>query len=189
MRLAALIDNHVRTSPFADIPVLEGLAGFDAWLSRQEKDLLTAAVAIGGDKGKDRLDILDLLHERNLPTPPLIHRTAFVAVDAWIGQGCQILAKAAVCTHVRLGNGVIVNTAAGIDHDCRIADGAHVGPGAQLAGEVRIGSCAFIGTGAVILPRLTIGDGATVGAGAVVTKHVAPGAVVMGNPARPFESI
>ncbi|MFJ6112185.1 DapH/DapD/GlmU-related protein [Dietzia maris] len=43
---------------------------------------------------------------------------------------------------------------------------------------------AFIGGRVIVLPGVTIGRGATVGAGAVVAKDVAPGAVVVGNPAR-----
>ena len=187
--LVALVDNNVRISPFPDVPVLDGLPSFDAWLLNQEKSVLTAAAAIGGHKGKDRIAILDIFHERDIPTPSLIHRTAFVAFDAQIGQGCQILANSAVCTHVQLGDGVIVNTAASIDHDCQIADGAHIGPGATLAGEVKIGACSFVGAGAVILPRLTIGDGSIVGAGATVTRDVAPGKIVIGNPARTLKSI
>ncbi|WP_207423415.1 acyltransferase [Desertivirga brevis] len=44
---------------------------------------------------------------------------------------------------------------------------------------------AWISTGATILPGVTIGRGAVVGAGAVVSKSVAPGDIVVGNPARP----
>jgi UDP-2-acetamido-3-amino-2,3-dideoxy-glucuronate N-acetyltransferase len=43
---------------------------------------------------------------------------------------------------------------------------------------------AAIGSGAVILGGVRIGAGALVGAGAVVTRDVAPGEVVVGNPAR-----
>lgn len=42
----------------------------------------------------------------------------------------------------------------------------------------------FIGSRAIILPGVRVGRGAAVGAGAVVAKDVAPGAVVVGNPAR-----
>ena len=43
---------------------------------------------------------------------------------------------------------------------------------------------ASIGSGVVVLGGVRIGAGALVGAGAVVTRDVAPGEVVVGNPAR-----
>jgi len=55
----------------------------------------------------------------------------------------------------------------------------------RVAKPVTIGANVWIGAAAVILPGVTIGDGAIVGAGSVVTRDVAPGAVVMGVPARP----
>lgn len=42
----------------------------------------------------------------------------------------------------------------------------------------------WIGANAVVLPGVRVGRGAVVGAGAVVTRDVAPGALVMGVPAR-----
>jgi len=45
---------------------------------------------------------------------------------------------------------------------------------------------ASIGSNATILCGVTIGEGAMVGAGSVVTHDVAPGEVVVGNPARPI---
>ena len=47
----------------------------------------------------------------------------------------------------------------------------------------------FIGARAIILKGVTIGRGAIVGAGAVVTKDVAPGDIVVGNPARVIGSV
>ena len=43
-----------------------------------------------------------------------------------------------------------------------------------------------VGSGAQILGPITVGDGARVGANAVVTKDVAPGATVIGIPAKPI---
>lgn len=49
---------------------------------------------------------------------------------------------------------------------------------------VFIGSNVWIGGGAIICPGVRIGDDAVVGAGSVVSRDVAPGAVVVGSPAR-----
>lgn len=182
--LVALIDNRPLPSPIPGMPLLNGEAGLDAWLAqRGGSNNLYAAVAVGGAHGRDRIMLMDLLKERGLTLLTLVHRTAFVAHSAMIGEGCQILAQSAVCTHTSLGRGVIVNTAASVDHDCVIGDGVHLGPGARVAGEVTIGARAFIGTGAVILPHITIGQDAIIGAGAVVTKDVAPSVTMIGNPA------
>lgn len=184
-RLMALVDNRDVISPFSNVPVLKGEIGLDAWLEKRGGgEGLFAAVAVGGACGRDRIELMDLLRRRGLKLLTVIHRAAFVAVDSQVGEGCQIMAQAAVCTHVRLGNGVIVNTAASVDHDCVIGSGAHIAPGARLAGEVIVGERAFIGVGAIVLPRLHIGEDVIVGAGAVVTKSVRAGVTVIGNPAR-----
>ncbi|SHL95660.1 acetyltransferase [Rhizobacter sp. OV335] len=184
-QLVALVDNRVITSPFPGIEVLAGENGLDEWLSRAPITVpLVGTVAVGGQRGADRLQLMGTLQERGIAPTTLIHASAFVAADSVVGPGCQILAQAAVCSHARLGTGVIINTGASVDHDGEISDGVHIAPGARLAGEVKVGRCAFVGTGAVILPHVTIGEGAIVGAGAVVIHDVSSHTTVVGNPAR-----
>ncbi|QXE91537.1 NeuD/PglB/VioB family sugar acetyltransferase [Geomonas subterranea] len=184
-RLVGLVDNRDIASPIPGVPLFVGEAGLDRFLhGRSGSETLIGGVAVGGGRGADRLMLMDLFKARGIALPTFVHRTAFTAFNAVIGEGCQILAQAAVCANVTLGRGVIVNTAASIDHDGVVGDGVHLGPGARLAGEVTVEAFAFIGTGAVILPRVTIGAGAMVGAGAVVTKDVPAGVTVVGNPAR-----
>jgi serine O-acetyltransferase len=87
--------------------------------------------------------------------------------------------------YVAHGFGSVVQ-AESIGRDCTIHQ--HVTVGSQLArpGYPRIGDHVLIGAGAIILGAITIGDDAVVGAGAVVTRDVAPGATVVGNPAKPI---
>lgn len=186
-RLVALFDNRPLPSPFADIPIYLGQSGFTAWLgTRRGAAPPLACVAIGGSRGDERLKIQQELQRQGLEPLTVRHPRAFVATDAQIGKGSQILAMSAVCANAKLGDAVIVNTSASIDHDCQIQDGVHIGPGARLAGEVYIDAFAFVGMGAMILPRVRIGRGAIIGAGAVVTRDVEPGATVIGNPAKPL---
>lgn len=53
---------------------------------------------------------------------------------------------------------------------------------------ISIGADSWICTDAFVGPGVTVGDGAVVGARAVVIDDVAPGAIVVGNPARPIGS-
>ncbi len=186
VELVAIFDNRTIASPFPDIPIFHGEAGLAYWQSScRELPQAGACVAIGGMRGRDRLELLDRLADFGYEPVTVLHPRAFVAAGAKLGRGCQILALGAVCAGATLGDAVIINTAASIDHDCVIGHGVHVAPGATLAGEVTVGDFAFIGTGATVLPHLRIGVGAVVGAGAVVTRNVADGATVFGNPARP----
>lgn len=187
-RLVAIIDNEkLSASPVHGVLTLHGSTELDEWLmhrSIQGIALPFGAIAIGGSRGRDRLVLMDRLKRKGVRPLTIVHNRAFVARDAELGEGAQILAMSAVCSKARIGDEVIINTSATVDHDCVIGDGVHIAPGAKLAGEVIVSKFAFIGAGAVVLPRLKIGEGAIVGAGAVVTKDVMPNATVVGNPAR-----
>lgn len=187
-KVVAVFDSREVAPPFSDVPLFHGESGFNDWKMRcQGEHQLGACIAVGGTRGVERLQLQRWLADNGYPPLTVVHRRAFVAADAALGLGCQILAMAAVCSAARLGDAVIINTSASIDHDCVIGNGVHVAPGARLAGEVTVGNYAFIGTGAVVLPRVHIGDGAIVGAGAVVTRDVPKSTTVAGNPARPTQ--
>lgn len=186
-KLLALFDNNESlTSPFADVPLYFGKQGFQKWQKNQEKSTKNVGflVAIGGDKGKDRVEIQEYLEYYNLIAIIAKHNTAFVADDVEMGLGTQILANSSVCANAVIGRGCIINTGAIVDHECILEDGVHICPGATLAGCVHVGQYAMVGTGAVILPRIKVGTMSIVGAGSVVTKDVPPRVVVVGNPAR-----
>jgi sugar O-acyltransferase (sialic acid O-acetyltransferase NeuD family) len=191
LKLIAVFDNNQDlSSPFADVPLYVGKQGFETWIKRQNfTQSIGFLVAIGGDKGQDRLEITDYLHSYGLVPLLAKHPTAFMAEDVQLGEGSQVLAHASVCVGAVIGRGCIVNTGATVDHECHLEDGVHICPGAHLAGCVHVGCYSMIGTGAVILPRVKIGEQVIIGAGAVVLKDIPSFSVAVGNPAKILRSI
>jgi sugar O-acyltransferase (sialic acid O-acetyltransferase NeuD family) len=114
----------------------------------------------------------------------IVHPSAVVESTVEIGIGTVVFAGTVIQPDTRLGAHVIVNTGASIDHDNTIGDAAHLAPGSRLAGNVTVGEGALIGIGAVVIPGRSIGAWSRVGAGAAVIRDVAPGATVVGVPAR-----
>lgn len=104
--------------------------------------------------------------------------------DVSIGAGTTIDRGALADTVIRRG--------VKIDNLVHVAHGVHIGEhtlivaGAEISGSVKIGRCCQIGPNACIREGLTVGDGAQVGIGAVVVRDVAPGEIVVGNPAEPM---
>jgi sugar O-acyltransferase (sialic acid O-acetyltransferase NeuD family) len=184
LEVVALFDNQPGlSSPLPGVPLYTGLAGFQEWRALGLEDV-GFLVAIGGDRGRDRMAIHALLEESGLIPMCAVHPTAFVAPTAKLGDGSQVLAHATVCVDAVLGRQTIVNTKASVDHETVVGMGAHIAPGATIAGCVEIGDYAMIGAGAVTLPRVKIGADAVIGAGAVVTSDIPDRAVAYGNPAR-----
>lgn len=185
VHIAALFDNaQVEASPLPDVPVYRGLDGLRQWRTQQDAKDVQFLIAIGGDRGRDRLSLQVALEQAGLVARCAVHGTAYVAHGARLGKGCQVLAHAVVGAGAILGDQTIINTAASVDHECRLGAGVHVAPGATLAGCVTVCDGVLIGAGAILVPRVTIGQDAIVGAGSVVTRDVPDNCVVWGNPAR-----
>jgi sugar O-acyltransferase (sialic acid O-acetyltransferase NeuD family) len=184
VEVVALFDNQPGlSSPLPGVPLYTGTAGFQEWRALGLEGI-GFLVAIGGDRGRDRMAIHTLLEENGLIPVRAVHPTAFVAATVKLGDGSQVLAHATVCVDAVLGRQSIINTKASVDHETVVGVGAHIAPGATIAGCVEIGDYAMIGAGAVTLPRVKIGVDAVIGAGAVVTSDIPDRAVAYGNPAR-----
>ncbi len=124
----------------------------------------------------------------------------FVVVlpGARIGADCNICSHVLIENDVAIGDRVTVKCGVQLWDGLRVGNDVFIGPNTTFMNdpfprskfrpakflETVVQDGASIGAGAVILPGLTIGAGAFVAAGAVVTGDVAPGSLVMGNPAR-----
>lgn len=104
--------------------------------------------------------------------------------QVFLNAGCTILdcATVAIGDQCQLGPSVQIYCAE--HHQNPVKRSVE---GLEIAHPVTIGKRAWIGGGAIVLAGVTIGAGAVVGAGSVVTRDVAPGDVVVGNPARPID--
>ncbi|MBF0371340.1 MAG: acetyltransferase [Magnetococcales bacterium] len=184
----AVFDNNPEAiSPFEGVPLFVGKAGFLHWRESWQGGC-DFVVAIGGHRGRDRVELGQFLSSHGLTPLTVHHPTAYLSPSADIAPGCQLLMQSAVGVECVLAQGCIINSRASVDHESILAQGVHVAPGATLAGLVRVGAYTLIGAGATILPRIVVGEGAIVGAGAVVTRDVPDQVVVAGNPARILDS-
>jgi sugar O-acyltransferase (sialic acid O-acetyltransferase NeuD family) len=183
--VVCLVDNNPTARPVGvTLPFVVGLEGLESYLTDHRTEELFGLAAIGGMKGKDRLQIHEWFRGLGIRIPTLVHPACYVAHGAQIDEGAQVLAGAVIGVDAHIGPATIVNTRASVDHDCEVGAGVHIAPGATVAGEVRIGSRSFIGPGAVISSRIALGEDVIIGAGAVVTRNVPDGVVAYGVPAR-----
>jgi sugar O-acyltransferase (sialic acid O-acetyltransferase NeuD family) len=182
--IAVFDDTPDLLSPFPDVEIFQGKTGFERWRKSRDLSETGFCVAIGNPHGRARLQIHDFLIGEGLQPTTLAHPTAWIADDAMIGEGSQILAGANIGVETRLGRECIVNTNASVDHECILGDGVGIAPGATLCGLVHVEVNGWVCAGATIAPRKRIGPDAIVGAGAVVVDDVPGGVTVFGSPAR-----
>ena len=181
---AVFDDTRVLKSPFNDVEIYCGHSEFERWCRYKKVEEIGFSVAIGNPHGRIRLDLHEMLEKKGFRPTILVHPNSFIAENASIGEGSQIMAGAIIAPEVQIGKECIINANSSIDHECKLGDAVEIAPGATLCGEISVGINAWIGAGATILPKIKIGEDAIVGAGAVVTKDVPASVVVMGVPAR-----
>jgi sugar O-acyltransferase (sialic acid O-acetyltransferase NeuD family) len=129
---------------------------------------------------------LGVPHER---FQTLVHPTTYLSRRARIGRGVLIFQNCTVSNSAVLGDHVVALPHTIVSHDCLLDDYA-VATSAVIVGSVaKVGRNCYLGSGCSMLPGVKIGEGSMVGLGTVVLRDVAPGKVVVGNPARVLRDV
>ena len=149
-------------------------------------DVEPSAYVVGVASSEIRRQLATRLEQRGCHPRTVVHPHAIVGPETTLGPGCLVLGGAHVSSSVSIGSHSQVHYNATVGHDTVLHDFVSVLPGANVSGNVVLEDDVTVGSGAVVLQGLRVGAGAFVGAGAVVTHDVAPGAVVVGSPARPL---
>lgn len=135
----------------------------------------------------------------------VLPRRIRIGRKCYLASGAQLTTESTTAT-LEIGDGAVIAPDVRID----FTGGVVLGPEALISEGVRIythdhdtvdfkkvhssnltiGRHVWFGARAMVLASVRhIGDGAVIGAGSIVTKDVAPGAVVVGNPAREVKRI
>jgi len=122
----------------------------------------------------------------------IVAPSAVICADAEIAEGLFVNQMGMILAGARIGRQFRCGQCSYVSHDCEIGDHVTFAGRVSCNGHVRIEDDVFVGSGAVIRDGrpgdpLVIGAGAVIGMGAVVIRSVPPGAVMVGNPARPLQ--
>lgn len=151
-----------------------------------------ASVVIAVADAAVRRKLADRVAAAGLRCGQAVAESAIIGPGVEIGEGAILCHYTTITASARIGRHFHANIYSYVAHDCVIGDFVTLAPRVCINGNTVVEDDAYIGTGAILkqgTPEkpLRIGRGAVVGMGAVVTRDVAPGTIVVGNPAKPLE--
>ncbi len=172
----AFLDDDPKATECNGYPVKGASGDFSAF---SDHDFI---VGIGNAAVRRRIQ--EQLSAAGLNIVSLIHPSAVIGENVFIGPGTAVMAGAVINPCTTIGTGCIINTCASVDHDCQIGDFAHISVGAHIAGTVEVGESTWVAAGATVINNLHITNDCMIGAGAVVVKDISEPGTYVGVPAK-----
>lgn len=108
--------------------------------------------------------------------------------DLMHGDNCFILENQTIQPTVRIGNNVMVWSGNHIGHGSVIGDHVYIASHVVISGHCNIGQRCFLGVNATVKDFAMIGNDCFIAMDASVTRDIPEESVVVGTPAKVFES-
>lgn len=146
-------------------------------------------ICFGIGDNKTRKILYDKVLNNGFDVVSLIHPTAILSSNIYIGEGSVIMPNVVVNANTRIGKCVIINSSCVVEHENIIEDFVHISPNAALAGNVMVKENTHIGIGTVCIQNKTIGKDCIIGAGSVIVKDIPSSVKAFGNPCKVIEEL
>ena len=114
----------------------------------------------------------------------VVHPSASIGFNVKLGSGVVVAANAVLQPGAKVGNNCFIRANANLGHDVALDDLVDIGPNSTLCGYAHVEEGVQIAPNSVVRDSVRIGTYSTVAAGAAIFKDVAPGATMLGNPAK-----
>lgn len=128
--------------------------------------------------------VSELKEKYGITLSNLIHPTAFIGPNVYIGEGVNILPRVIVDANAYLDDFCTLNKGSIVGHEVKVGKFSLISPGTILAGGTKIGTHCLLGMNTSIIEGREIGDCSIIGAGSMVNKNIKEGSIAYGNPAK-----
>ncbi|CAB9493036.1 acetyltransferase [Alteromonas macleodii] len=129
----------------------------------------------------------DKFKQLNIPQnrlATLVHPSASISFNVQLGSGVVVAANAVLQPGAKIGDNCFIRANANLGHDVTLDNLVDIGPNSTLCGYAHVEEGVQIAPNSVVRDSVRIGTYSTVAAGAAIFKDVAPGATMLGNPAK-----
>jgi len=148
----------------------------------QDKDVFVCSIG-----GRLRKACIESLLSRGGKFQTVIHHTARILTNAFIGEGTVIGSFTTIGNDAKIGKYNMIQSYSIVGHDCIIGDFNRIDTHVTMVGGTELKDECDIHTNAVINHGVKCESGSIVAALSFVIRNVKAGTTVMGNPAKTFK--
>ena len=155
-------------------------------LLQQCTDAAILAVPGNPSNFRGRRDVIESLGVSGERFATIVDPSVRLAAGASLGRNTSCMANVVISFAARVGDSCVILPNTVIAHHATVGSYCLIGSNVTISSSCVVGENCYIGSGTAVRDNISIGSGALIGLGACIVKDVPSGAVVAGNPGRPF---